>query len=131
VRGVSDALLRNARGQLGARLYIWGVMLNEIGTRIVFFLLRDDLHNRFVGGLVGEGIPCHTIRDTVRDYLLELWGEDSTLFGIAVGHTWETVATILSDDRAESRRIILDEVVDMEAVAEALIWESHKHDGEM
>jgi hypothetical protein len=106
-------------------------MFNEISSRIVSFLLRDDVSGRFVGGLVGEGIPCHTIRDTVRDYLLELWGEDSTLFGVAVGHKWETVATILSDDRAEARRIILDEVVDMEAVAEALIWESHKNDGEM
>ena len=106
-------------------------MLNEISSRIVSFLLCDDVSSRFVGGLVGEGIPCHTIRDTVRDYLLELWGEDSTLFGVAVGHRWETVATILSDDRAEARRIIIDEVVDMEAVAEALIWESHKQDGEM
>jgi hypothetical protein len=67
----------------------------------------------------------------VRDYLLELWGEDSALFGAAVGHRWETVATILSDDRAEAQRMILDEVVDMEAVAEALIWESHKNDGNM
>jgi hypothetical protein len=105
-------------------------MLNEISSRVVLFLLRDDLHSRFVGGLVGEGIPCHTIRDNVRDYLLELWGEDSTLFGVAVGYQWETVSTILCDDRAEARRIIIDEVVDMEAVAEALIWESHKNDGE-
>lgn len=105
--------------------------MNEVSSRVVTFLLRDDLHNRFVGGLVGEGVPCHTIRDTVRDYLLELWGEDSALFGVAVGHRWETVSTILSDDRAEARRLILDEVVDMEAVAEALIWESHKNDREI
>ena len=106
-------------------------MLNEISSRVVAWLLRDDLSSGFIGGLVGEGIPCHTIRDNVRDYLLELWGEDSTLFGAAVGHRWETVATILCDDRAEARRLILDEVVDMEAVAEALIWESHKNDGTM
>ena len=106
-------------------------MLNEVSSRVVTFLLRDDLHSRFVRGLVGEGIPCHTIRDTVRDYLLELWGDDAALFGAAVGHQWETVSTILSDDRAEARRLILDEVVDMEAVAEALIWESHKNDGFM
>jgi hypothetical protein len=106
-------------------------MLNEISSRVVSFLLRDDLSSGFIGGLVGEGIPCHTIRDAVRDYLLELGGEDSTLFGVAVGYQWETVSSILSDDRAEARRLILDEVVDMEAVAEALIWESHKNDGEV
>ena len=106
-------------------------MLNEVSSRVFAFLLRDDLSSRFIRGLVGEGVPCHTIRDAVREYLIQIWDEDTTLFGAVVGHNWETVASILSDDKAEARRMVLDEIVDLDAVAEALLWESHKHDGEI
>lgn len=106
-------------------------MLNEISIRIVSFLCRDVESHCFVGGLVGEGVPLHTIRDNVRDYLLSIWDEDPTMMGATIGHKWETVATILADTRAEAHRVVLDELVDLEAVSEALIWESHKYDGEV
>lgn len=91
----------------------------------------DAESNRFVGGLVGEGVPSHTIRDAVREYLLQIWDADHNLMGATLGYQWEVVSYILADTKAEAHRVVLDELVNLEAVAEALIWESHKYDGNL